>query len=264
MSRIKHLFNKLKSNNKKGFIAYITAGDPNIEFTQNLICELDKIGVDLLEIGVPFSDPMADGPVIQEASERALANHINLKQIFEMIKKVRLKTDIPLILFTYLNPVFCYGMEKFASDCKENGVDGVLILDLPPEESESYIRYMRKFDVDTVFIIAPTTDDARIKYVSDCSTGFIYYVSRTGVTGEKNDIDAELENRLEKIKSITDKPVAVGFGISNPLQVAQIARYGDAVVVGSAIVRRIKEFHQQYDGYKKVAEFVKNLVQPLK
>ncbi len=264
MSRIDNLFIKLKEKSKKAFICYITAGDPNMEFSEKLIYELDNAGVGLLELGVPFSDPMADGPVIQEASERSLKNHTNLIKIFEMVKNIRQKSEIPLILFTYLNPVFQYGIENFARDCKNSGVDGALILDLPPDESDLYRNVMNKYGIDTIFIIAPTTDLERMKYIADCSSGFIYYVSRTGVTGEKSDIDSELEDKLKKIKLLTDKPVAIGFGISNPQQVEEIAQYGDGVVVGSAIVRRIKEYHKDFDGYKKVADFVRELVKPLK
>jgi len=264
MSRITDLFARLKKDNRKAFIAYITAGDPSVEFSENLIYELDKSGVDLLEVGVPFSDPLADGPTIQEASNRALKHNMNLKKIFSMIKNVRKKTELPMILFTYLNPVYKYGMKKFVEDTKKYGIDGVLILDFSPEESEDYIKDMRNAGLDTIFIAAPTTDKDRLKIITDCSSGFIYYVSRTGVTGEQSDIDSEISSNVREIKSMTDKPVAIGFGISNPQQVKAVSEYGDAVVVGSAIVRRIKENKDQPDGYVKVGEFVKNLVEPLK
>lgn len=264
MSRIDTLFKKLTEKKQKGFIAYITAGDPDIQFTESVIYKLDKCGVDLLEIGVPFSDPLADGPVIQEASDRALIHHTNLDQIFALIRKVRQNTQIPLILFTYLNPLYQFGIEKFAQCARETGVDGALVLDLPVEESAQYRQLMKKQGLDTIFIIAPTTDKNRIKMVAEMSSGFIYYVSHTGVTGETSSIASELADNVRMIKSMTDKPVAVGFGISNPEHVKTISRCGDAVVVGSAIVRRVKEYQHEKDGPEKVARFVSTLLAPLK
>ncbi len=263
MSRITDLFTRLKQNDKKAFVAYITAGDPTAEFSENLIYELDKAGVDLLEIGVPFSDPLADGPTIQEASIRALKHNINLETIFNIVANVREKIELPMILFTYLNPVYKYGMKRFVEDMKQSGLDGALILDLSAEESEDYRKDMRDAGLDTIFIVAPTTDNDRLKMIADCSTGFIYYVSRAGVTGEQSDLDSEIFSNVNRIRGLTDKPVAIGFGISTPQQVKTVAQYGDAVVVGSAIVRRIKENKDRIDGYLKVAEFVKNLVEPL-
>lgn len=263
MSRIDTTFQSLRSKGHKGFVAYITAGDPSIEFTEQLIPHLAQSGVDVLELGVPFSDPLADGPVIQEAMIRALEHKTNLDHIFDMVKRVRETVSIPIILFSYLNPVYQYGLEQFAKRCKNSGVDGALILDLPVEEAEQYRDVMNRYELNTIFLMAPTTHENRIKLIAKASTGFIYYVSRTGVTGERSDINPEVEQKVSLIKQYTDKPVAIGFGVSDPQQAQAVARYGDAVVVGSAIVRRIKEFAGHDDGPQKVAAFVQSLTQPL-
>ncbi|MDX9702750.1 MAG: tryptophan synthase subunit alpha [Candidatus Auribacterota bacterium] len=263
MTRVDDRFALLKKNGQKGFIAYITAGDPTLEFTERLIIEMDKIGVDVLELGVPFSDPLADGPVIQSAMIRALKNKTNIEKICKMVKQVRKSVSIPIILFSYLNPVYQYGIEKFASDLKDAGIDGALLLDLPVEESSEYCSVMEKYGLNTVFLIAPTTTEQRVRTIAQYSTGFIYYVSRTGVTGERSDVNPEIENKVRLIKSYTDKPVAIGFGVSDPQQARLVAKYGDAVVVGSAVVRRIQEFAEANDGHISVAEFVRSLVTPL-
>ena len=243
MNRIDELFEKLKHEDKKGFIAYITAGDPTIDFTAKLINLMETCGVNLIEIGVPFSDPLADGPVIQNAMCRALEHNTNLDDIFSMIKNVRKTSLMPMILFSYLNPLYQYGIENFAKKCDESGVDGALILDLLPEESEAYCNIMDKYGLSTVFIIAPTTPAERIKLIAQRSKGFIYYVSRTGVTGERDKISFGLKEKIKLIKSYSDKPVAVGFGISNPDHVKTVSSYADAdaVVVGSAIIKRIEQ-----------------------
>ena len=263
MNRIDDLFLNLKAQNKKGFIAYITAGDPNIEFTAKLVEQMDNCGVHLIEIGVPFSDPLADGTVIQNAMCRALENNTNLDDIFSMVKKVRNTTQIPIILFSYLNPLHQYGVENFAKNCKESGVDGALILDLLPEESSEYCKVMDKYGLATVFIIAPTTPPERIKMVAQFSKGFIYYVSRTGVTGERDSVNPELSGRIAQIKSFTDKPIAIGFGISTPDHVKTVSSYSEAVVVGSAIVKRIEEFGDDPEKFKDLICYIKDLTQPI-
>jgi len=263
MNRIDELFIKLKSVNKKGFIAYITAGDPTIEFTSKLVGQMENCGVHLIEIGVPFSDPLADGPVIQNAMCRSLENYTNLDDIFAMIKNARKTTQIPIILFSYLNPLYQYGVEKFAEKCKESGVDGALILDLLPEESNEYCETMDKYGLATVFIIAPTTPVERIKLISKRSKGFIYYVSRTGVTGERDTVNPELHDRIEQIKTYTDKPIAIGFGISTPDHVKTVSSYADAVVVGSAIVKRIGKFGDNPDKFEELNQYIKDLTKPL-
>ncbi|MEW6536105.1 MAG: tryptophan synthase subunit alpha [Candidatus Auribacterota bacterium] len=263
-SRIQSLFTNLRNTGRTGFVAYITAGDPTIEFTEKLIPVLEKAGVDLLEVGVPFSDPLADGPVIQDAADRALKHNTNLDDIFSMIKHLRTSSELPIILFTYLNPLFQYGVDRFALSCKESGVDGALVLDLPPEESAEYKAAMDKNGLDTVFVMAPTTSETRMKLIADASSGFIYYVSRTGVTGEKSDVSAEIGEKVRLIRSVTNKPIAIGFGVSNPDQVSIIAKHADAVVVGSAIVRHINEFKDSSDIMQCIGEYVSSLVQPLK
>lgn len=263
MSRIVETFNSLKIKKRKGFVAYITAGDPTLEFTESIIQELSCAGVDILEIGVPFSDPLADGPVIQEAVERALEHNTSISHIFEIIKRVRKTNQIPLVLFTYLNPVFQYGIENFAKDARDAGIDGVLILDLPPEESSEIYSVIRENNLDMIFIASPTTESSRLDEIVRLSTGFIYYVSHTGVTGEQSNIDSEIKKNVNFIKSKTEKPVAIGFGVSNSEQVKHVSEYGDAVVVGSAIVRRIKEYRNDPLAPKKVAQFVNDLLKPL-
>ncbi len=263
MTRIDERFAVLKKNGHKGFVAYITAGDPTLEFTERLIVELDTCGVDVLELGVPFSDPLADGPVIQEAMIRSLQHKTNIKQICQMVKRVREKVSMPIILFSYLNPVFQYGMENFAKDLKDAGIDGALILDLPVEESQEYREVMEKYELNTIFLMAPTTIEERIKMIAQYSSGFIYYVSRAGVTGERSDVNPQVEEKVRLIKLYTDKPVAIGFGVSSPEQAKSVAGYGDAVVVGSAIVRRIEEHGTATDGHCSVAKFVESLVSPL-
>lgn len=264
MSRIDDCFAALKERGEKAFIPFITAGDPTLDLTEALVLELEKAGVDIVEFGVPFSDPLADGPVNQEAAQRALLNDVTLENILARVKSLRTRTQIPILLFTYFNPVLAYGIAKLAQDAKEAGVDGILCVDLPPEEADEYRASFHEVGLDTVFLLAPTSTDERVKLIAEASTGFLYYVSRTGVTGEQSSIESSVRPMVEKIKQHTDIPVAVGFGISNPDQVKEIAGYGDAVVVGSAIVRMIGELGDAPDTPEKVGAFVKTLVDATK
>lgn len=264
MNRIDRRFQDLAARNETAFIPYITAGDPTLDLTAHLVIELEKAGADIIEFGVPYSDPLSDGPVNQESAMRALKHHVRIADILAMVKKLREKTQIPIMLFTYYNPVLAYGVERLAEDSADAGIDGILCVDLPPEEASDYEKAFGSHDVSTVFLLAPTSTDARIDLVAKHSTGFIYYVSRTGTTGEQKSIEATVKGMVEKIKRKTDAPVAIGFGISTPEQSAEIASYGDAVVVGSAIVRMIGELGDSPDTPLQVGAFVKSLADAAK
>jgi len=259
VNRIDKKFEELKNRNKKGFVAYITAGDPCLETTEKLVLELEKSGVDFLELGVPFSDPMADGAVIQRASERALKAKTNLHKILLMIKKLRKKTDIPIILFTYMNPVFCYGWSKFSNNAKKCGVDGVLVLDLPVEESEKERKILASKEIKMIYLVAPTSSDDRARLICKNASGFIYYVSRTGVTGVQDSVAHDIRPMVNKLRRFTRLPVAVGFGISKTEHVASVSRYADAIVVGSAIVSSIEKNLKNKNVVINVGKFVKKL-----
>ena len=217
-----------------------------------------------MELGVPFSDPLADGPVIQEASQRALKKGASLGRVLEAVAGLRQKTDIPIVLFTYFNPVHNHGLERFAHDVQAVGADGVLVLDLPPEEGAGYKRLMDARGLDTIFLLTPTSRDARIRLISEWATGFIYYVSRTGVTGERESLEGSIGAMVGRIRGHTDKPVAVGFGISNPSQTREVGRHADAVVVGSAIVRQIGALANEANLVERIGEFVETLIEPLR
>ena len=241
MNRIDKKFRELKKKKLKAFIAYITAGDPNLKATQNIALTLEKSGVDILELGIPFSDPLADGPTIQAASYRALENGASLKKIFGMVSDLRKKTELPIVFMTYYNPVLKYGLAGFFKSCERSGVDGVIVPDLPVEEAGELISLARKSKVSTIFLAAPTSTRNSINRIAKNSTGFIYYVSLTGVTGARSELPADLMSKVRLIKSMTEKPLAVGFGVSNAAQARKISKYSDGVIVGSAIVRMIGE-----------------------
>jgi tryptophan synthase alpha chain len=259
MNRIEKKFIDLKKNGKKAFIAFITAGYPNLRITEKLIPELAKSGVDILELGVPFSDPIADGAVIQEASQAALLRNTQLKHILEMVKRVRSKINIPICLMTYYNPIFCFNEEKFVRQAVGSGVDGVIIPDLPPEEAGSLVALCRKFGLDTIFFVSPTTGEKRIKIVANASRGFIYYVSLTGVTGARVMLARDLAGKIRQIKRISSRPVCAGFGVSTRAQVRQVYQVADGAIVGSAIVKEIKENINHKDLVKIIGRFVSKL-----
>ena len=241
MTRIGETFKKLKIKGGKAFIPYIMAGDPSLERTKDIVLLFEESGADIVELGVPFTDPLADGPVIQRASERALLGGITLKKVIAFVKDIRQSTQIPLILMTYYNPVFKYGEEMFVKDAKDAGVDGVIIPDLPPDEAGNLIRSSRKVSLDTIFLLAPTSTTDRIEKVAKASKGFIYYVPMTGITGSKLLLDGSLELLISEIRKYTDKPVAVGFGVSTPEEASSVAKVSDGVIIGSAIVKRLHE-----------------------
>ncbi len=259
MNRIEKKFNELRKKRKKAFVVFITAGYPNFSITEKLILEFSKIGVDILELGVPFSDPLADGPVIQESSQEALKKGANLTGILNLVKKARRVTDMPISLMTYYNPVFCFGEERFIRKAKDAGVDGVIVPDLPPEEGRPFIKCANNAGIDMICFISPTSSLERIKFISRISKGFIYYVSLTGVTGMRRNLPPGLINSVTEIKKYTRKPICVGFGVSNPSQVRQIYKFADGVIVGSAIVKKIKDNIGKPDLVKRVSVFVKSL-----
>jgi tryptophan synthase alpha chain len=236
LSRIQSTF-----NGHKPLIAYITAGDPTPERTPELVFALERGGADLIELGVPFSDPIADGPVIQRGAERALKAGTNVKRVLEIAKKIREKSQIPLLLFTYLNPVMKYGIDKLARDAKAAGIDGCLLTDVSVEEAGAYVDAMRAADLDTVFLAAPTSTPERLKLVAKYSSGFAYLVSRTGITGEQSTVSESVAPLVKSMRAITKLPLAVGFGISTPDQAREVAELADGVVVGSAFVRTIEQ-----------------------
>ena len=240
MTRIGRLFEQLKQENRKGLVAYLTAGDPAPERTPDLVDALVRGGADLVELGVPFSDPIADGPVIQRAGYRALSAGTTLARVLDMACRIRERSQVPLLLFTYLNPVMRYGFDQLAADAKAAGVDGCLLTDASVEEGGAYVGRMRAAGLDTVFLAAPTSTERRMKLVAQYSTGFIYLVSRTGVTGERDQLSDSIAPLVSAMRAITTLPLAVGFGISRPEHVAEVGRHADAVVIGSAIVSLIE------------------------
>lgn len=238
MNRIEKLFRKLKAQSKKAFIPYIMAGDPSLEKTKEIVLMFEECGADIVELGVPFTDPLADGPTIQRAAERALKKGVTLKKVIALVKDLRQKTKIPLVLMTYYNPVFKYGEERFIADAKDAGVDGVIIPDLPPDESGEFTRLAKNAAIASIFLLAPTSTGERIKKVVRASTGFIYYVSITGITGAQLLLDGSIEKSINGIHRITDKPIAVGFGVSTPDEAKAVAGISDGVIIGSAIVKK--------------------------
>lgn len=264
MNRIDQRFQDLKAEGKTAFIPYITAGDPTLAQTEKIVYALEEAGADIIEFGVPFSDPIGDGPVNQEAALRALKHHVTLKDVIGLIKKIRAKSEVAILIFTYYNPVLAYGLEAFAKDAAEAGADGVLCVDLPPEEADGYKAALDANDLRTVFLMSPTSTDQRIELIAKQSSGFIYYVSRLGVTGEQADLAADLDKAVANIQQHTDTPVAVGFGISTPEQAKKVASMAQGVVVGSAIVRMIGELGESDETAPKVGAFVKSLVDATK
>jgi tryptophan synthase alpha chain len=257
MTRIGERFAELRRRGEKGLIIYITAGDPDLATTRRLVLELEKAGTDLIELGVPFTEMLADGPTVQAAAHRALASGTTLEMIYDTVRDLRRETQIPILLMTYFNPLFRRGLDRVAAEARSAGVDGFLVTDLPPEEAEEWCQVARSHDLDTVFLLAPTSTEARIRSAGRLSTGFVYCASRTGVTGVREQLPAELHDLLQRIRRETDQPIAVGFGISRPEHVRQVTEWADAAVIGSAVVDLIAR-----DGPNSptsVAAFVRSL-----
>jgi len=259
MTRIGKLFEDLKRDGRKGLIAYLTAGDPSPARTPELVAALVRGGADLVELGVPFSDPIADGPVIQRAGERALKAGTTLHKVLEIAREIRKRSEVPLLLFTYLNPVVRYGLDRLAKDAAECGIDGCLLTDASVEEAHEYVDAMHKHGLDTVFLAAPTSTERRLKLVAKYSTGFVYLVSRTGVTGEQVSLSTAVAPLVRAMRAVTDLPLAVGFGVSRPEHVAELATQVDAVVVGSALVRVIEQHLDSPDLAQELEAFVRQL-----
>ena len=258
MGRIQTAFSELQRQGRKGFIPFITAGDPDLETTRDLLVELWRAGATVIELGVPFSDPMADGPVIQRASERALRHGIGVGDVLATVAKVRREIETPIILFSYFNPLLQFGLKRLAEEAKAAGIDGVLVTDLSPEEAAEFESELRANDLDMIFLIAPTSTDARLKLVAQHARGFVYAVSRAGVTGVRTSVSAEAEKLVSRMRKFSSLPIAVGFGISTRDQVKDVQRYADAVVIGSAIVSEIERLQgATSDLAKRIGEFVK-------
>ncbi|MDI6606694.1 MAG: tryptophan synthase subunit alpha [Candidatus Omnitrophota bacterium] len=259
MNRIERKFRELKRAKQKAFIAFITAGYPDLAVTGKLLLEFSRIGVDIVELGVPFSDPMADGPVIQEASEAALKNKVNLQKILGVVRRARKVTQMPICLMSYYNPIYCFPQDRFVRAAVDAGVDGVIVPDLPPEEAKEFLISANKSGLDLIFFLAPTSTRKRIKLISQKAKGFIYYVSLTGVTGPRQQLPADITAQIRAIKGISKKPVCVGFGVSSSSQVRQINRVADGVIVGSAIIKEIKRNAKKSDLVRRVSNFILKL-----
>ncbi len=264
MNRIEERFSRLRRESKKAFIVYIGAGDPDLSTTRALAVEFDKVGVDVLELGVPFSDPLADGLVNQLAAQRGLASGATPPRILETVAAIRQQSQIPIVLYIYFNLVHRYRMERFIQDAAKAGVDGLLVLDLPPEEGENYETLMHQAGLCNIYLVAPTTPEDRIELIVKRGRGFIYYVSREGVTGMQSKVSDNISNMISRIRMHTDLPIAVGFGISTPEQAALVAQQAEAVVVGSAVVNQIAQYGATTEVAPRTTEFVKRLVQGVK
>jgi len=264
MNRIVERFARLKREGKKGFIVYVGAGDPDLAATRKLALAFDRTGVDVLELGVPFSDPLADGLVNQLAAQRGLDSGATPAKVLQTVAAIRRDSQIPVVLYIYFNLIHRVGLEKFIKAAAKAGVDGLLVLDLPPEESGRYEALMRGAGLCPIYLVAPTTPEDRIEFIVKRGTGFIYYISRAGVTGMQTKVADDLAQQVGKIHRHTSLPIAVGFGISNPEQAALVARSADAIVVGSAVVNQIAKYGQSPELVKRVGGFVKLLAVAVK
>ena len=264
MNRIVAKFAQLKSAGKKGLVVYIGAGDPDLAATHDLAVAFAQAGVDVLELGVPFSDPLADGLVNQLAAQRGLESGTTPPKLLDTVAAIRRDSQVPIVLYIYFNLIHRLGLEAFIAGAAQAGVDGLLVLDLPPEESDNYEALMKKHGLCNIYLVAPTTPEERMEYIVQRGTGFIYYISREGVTGMQTHVAADLAARVARIRAHTTLPIAIGFGISNPDQARLVAREGDACVVGSAIVNQIAEQGRSPDLVKNVGAFVKSLAEAVK
>lgn len=259
MNRIEERFGRLKQAGRKGLVIYIGAGDPDLDATRRLALALDKAGVDVLELGVPFSDPLADGLVNQLAAQRGLDSGTTPSKVLDTVAAIRRESQVPIVLYIYYNLIHRYGVQKFVADAARAGVDGLLALDLPPEESENYEQLMRAAGLCNIYLIAPTTPEDRMELIARRASGFIYYVSREGVTGMQDKVANTIAAMTARIRAHTSLPIAVGFGISTPAQARQVAEHADAVVVGSAVVNQIAQYGKAPEMVQRVAEFVRSL-----
>lgn len=263
-TRVDHCFATLRKEGEKGFIAYITAGDPDLETTRENVLMLERAGVDVVELGIPFSDPLADGRVNQESAQRALTAGTTINGVFDMVKRLRETSAIPIVCYCYMNLLFAPGFERTIKRAARAGVDGMLILDLPTEESEAYATSLAAAGLNSIVLITPTSPDARIRSIVRSASGFVYAVSRTGVTGVQREVATSAGDLLKRARKVTDLPLALGFGISNPAQAGEAVRFADAVVVGSAIVQRLHDAKHSVTARKGVETWVRSMVQAVK
>jgi tryptophan synthase alpha chain len=260
MSRIQETFAALKRSGRGGFIPFITAGDPDLRTTELLLAELAAAGADIIELGVPFSDPVADGEVIQRASERALRKGVTLHDALTCVAGMKQHINVPIVLFSYFNPLLKFGEDRLANEAKQAGVDGVLVTDLIPEEAQTWTQTLSRRDMDPIFLVAPTTSDQRLAQIAKQARGFIYAVSRAGVTGARDEIARDAEALVKRVRAVSDSSIAVGFGISTPQQVREVWRFADAAVVGSAIVSQIEKLADAPDLVNRIGQFARSLL----
>ncbi len=262
-SRISARFEELRARGRKAFIPYLTAGDPDLETTERLLVALADAGADIIELGVPFSDPMADGPVIQRASERALRNPIGVSEILPVVERFRKTYDLPIVLFTYFNPLLQFKHENRGLELRRSGIDGVLVTDLIPEEASEFVVEMRAAGIDTIFLVAPTSTDERIRLIGQCATGFIYVVARLGVTGVRETVGQDVRALVERVRQHSSLPVAVGFGISRPEHVREVWSYADGAVVGSRLVLEVEANIGSPDLAQRIRKLASELSAPV-
>jgi tryptophan synthase alpha chain len=260
VSRIRDTFKELTHAGRGGFIPFITAGDPDVATTELLLIELAAAGADIIEMGIPFSDPVADGETIQRASERALRKGVTMRDALTCVARTKQHIDVPIVLFSYFNPLLKFGEHRLADEAKLAGVDGVLVTDLIPEEAQSWTETLGRFELDPIFLVAPTTSDDRLNRIARQGRGFIYAVSRAGVTGARDEISRDAEALVTRVRAVTDLPVAVGFGVSTAEQVRDVWRFADAAVVGSAIVREIERLSGEADLVSRIGDFTRSLL----
>jgi tryptophan synthase alpha chain len=263
MSRIDRTFQELKKRDQAALIPFVMTGDPDLDVTESLIREMVRCGANIIELGLPFSDPFLDGPTLQAASQRALQKGVGMKEVFHVAKRLR-ETDIPLVIMTYFNPVSRYGLKTFVRECRESDISGVIVPDLPPEETAVWVKEARSADLDTIFLTVPNSPPERIRLVSRLSRGFIYHVSVRGVSGVRKELPDGLKRDVLRVKEHSNRPVAVGFGISTPEQAKEVSRFADGVIVGSAIVKIIEENLGRSDLVHKIGDFVSRLGEALK
>jgi tryptophan synthase alpha chain len=264
MSRIAERMRRLRGAGERALVPFITAGDPSLAVTRDLVLAMAEAGADVIELGVPFSDPVADGPTIQRSSERGVAAGATLRRVLALVGELRPQLEVPLVLMGYANPFFAMGPESFAGAASEVGVDGVIVPDLPPEEGGELFDALAARDIDAILLAAPTTPDDRMAMLAERTRGFLYYLALTGVTGARSELASGLEQEVAAIRKHTDGPICVGFGISTPEQAAQVGKFADGVVVGSAIVDRLERANSPSDAVADVAEFVAALKEPLR
>jgi len=260
MSRIRDTFAELKRSGRGGFIPFITAGDPDLATSELLLIELAAAGADIIELGVPFSDPVADGEVIQRASERALRNGVTLRDALACVARAKQQIDVPVVLFSYFNPLLQFGRDRLANEAKQARVDAVLVTDLIPEEAQAWTETLQQHELDLIFLVAPTTSDERLALIAQQARGFIYAVSRAGVTGARDKMTHDAETLVRRVRMVSDLPVAVGFGVSTAEHLREVWRFADAAVVGSAIVREIERLKTAPDLVRRIGKFARSLL----